>query len=359
MCIAIYQPPRKRVSEEELKNSFDSNRDGAGFAYINEDYYGVKRIKIRKALTFEEFFTKFEKAVANNPASPFLIHFRIKTHGTVDKSNCHPFMIDKDHVFIHNGIITGVGYEKDKSDTRLFNDTILRGLPRGWFYNDVISRLVADFIGSSKLIIMNRDGKVRICNEKLGHWKNEIWYSNKSYEKRPPIVASQGGTWQRDSWENRWGYTPAKNPLTTQRARLTAKIKTFEPLPEQPTQEVLDMVEVESESTEYDELTEIRCENCHELAAIKECIHYYNKNGCASYCRKNCLSDGLYNYSRHEMISVDCILDWLNSDPEDEFETAYYGFPRWSNPWNQTAIEEEINLTEEAMASHYEAMRVM
>ena len=184
MCIAIFKPADKNISKETLKTCFDNNDDGAGFAYINTDLCGVRRIKIKKYMKFEEFYTAYERAIKIAPDSPFIIHFRIGTHGEKTTFNCHPFWVKKDLVFIHNGIISGVGTDKRMSDTQLFNEKILKQLPKGWERNNAICHLIQGFVGMSKLIFLNLDGDYMIINEKQGDWVDGIWYSNTSYKPR-------------------------------------------------------------------------------------------------------------------------------------------------------------------------------
>ena len=184
MCIAIFKPAGEFLSEVLLKNCFNNNPDGAGFAYINTDHLGVKRIKMYKSMDFEPFYKQYLRATRIANDSPFLIHFRIKTHGEKDIANCHPFMIDNDTVFIHNGIISGVSRHATMSDTRMFKREILRELPEGWMYNSAIATLIEDFIGASKLAVLNIEGDCTIYNEKKGHWFGKCWMSNDSYKER-------------------------------------------------------------------------------------------------------------------------------------------------------------------------------
>ena len=185
MCIAIYKPANKRISKEILKNCFDNNDDGAGFAYINTDFHGVKRLKIKKYMKFDLFYKQYKRAQSIAPESPFIIHFRVGTHGEKSTFNCHPFYVDKNIAFIHNGIISGVGFDKRKSDTQLFNELVLQELPKGWEKNKAIGTLIEDFIGSSKLVTLNIKGEVTIFNSSKGEWVDECWYSNASYKPRP------------------------------------------------------------------------------------------------------------------------------------------------------------------------------
>lgn len=194
MCIAIYKPGMKSISKEILKECFDSNKDGCGFAYINTDHFGVKRIKVYKTMVFESFYKQYERASRFNPESPFLIHFRIATHGTVDKFNCHPFYINNKTVFIHNGIISGVSKDAKRSDTQMFNAEFLQHIDDTMLLKDgPIKKLIEKFLVGSKIVIMNLDGDVAIYNESSGNWSDGVWYSNYSWKPTQRTYYHQKG----------------------------------------------------------------------------------------------------------------------------------------------------------------------
>ena len=186
MCIAIAKPAGKVITDEVLKTCYDKNKDGCGFAYIHTYPNGHKKIKIEKMMEFDRFLTRFRRAEQYNVESPFLIHFRIGTAGIKTTFNCHPFKVNKNLVFIHNGIISGVGLDKNKSDTQLFNEKILKVLPTNWLNNSAIKLLVEDFIGlGSKLAFLDIDGEFHFSNEAKGVWDGGIWYSNTGYKLTP------------------------------------------------------------------------------------------------------------------------------------------------------------------------------
>lgn len=192
MCIAIFAKPGVKVSDEELFTSYKANKDGCGFAYISTDYLGYKKIKIVKTMSYEVFLRKYHRAQANNPESPFVIHFRIATHGTVDTFNCHPFKINKNTVMMHNGIIPGLPIDGKRSDTQMFNDLILKDLPKDFYKFYSYELLIEKFIGASKLVVMDIEGNFTIYNEKAGHWKDDVWYSNTSYKSYVSYASKPG-----------------------------------------------------------------------------------------------------------------------------------------------------------------------
>jgi hypothetical protein len=116
-----------------------------------------------------------------------LIHFRIKTHGVVDATNCHPFMITNNFAFIHNGTISGHGTPQ-LSDTYMFNEDILKpmvaqhGIKMLW--QPYTKALIEEYIGWSKLIFLDSKGNFNIYNEAKGEWSDGVWYSNASYKPK-------------------------------------------------------------------------------------------------------------------------------------------------------------------------------
>lgn len=179
MCLAIFKPANKKVLKYQMENAFDSNDDGAGFAY-----------PLNGKVVIEKGFFKFAdfwKAIVPHMDKPMAIHFRWSTHGKVDETNCHPFKINDELAMIHNGVISGIDItDKDKSDTRTFVDDYVKPINKGnprFIYTEYGKRTLQACIGSSKLVFINKKGKAVIVNETAGHWNNDVWYSNDSYKQ--------------------------------------------------------------------------------------------------------------------------------------------------------------------------------
>jgi len=181
MCIAIYKPEDKVLSLATLKECYTSNPDGAGFMYAEN-----KKLHIEKGFfSFQSFYDAFKK----HETKQAVIHFRIKTHGKIDTTNCHPFAVNNAIGFVHNGIISGFG-DANHSDTIGFNQSILQPLVSKWgnlaLFQDPIIDLIEGRIGYSKLVFLDRHGNHKIMNEHKGEWDDGVWYSNNSYK---PYVA--------------------------------------------------------------------------------------------------------------------------------------------------------------------------
>ena len=175
MCIAILKPQGKIISKETLQICFDNNPDGCGFAYpVGND------VVIKKFMKFDDFYKEYEKYqhLTN------LIHFRIATHGAVEIDNCHPFVLNNRMALIHNGIITGYGDKKTKSDTRDFIDRVIGNISWKMWKNPSFCELVGNTIGYSRFAILDKTGGYVIINENKGEWADGCWFSNTSYKNR-------------------------------------------------------------------------------------------------------------------------------------------------------------------------------
>jgi len=192
MCIAIYKPEDVTISKASLERCFDANPDGAGFMFAEDN-----KLHIHKGY-FK--FKSFYKAYKEHETKQALVHFRIKTHGKTDKTNCHPFLVNDGLGFIHNGIISGYGDDK-LSDTIQFNNAILKKIVKKHgsmgLFDDPMQELIENVIGYSKLVFLDKKGNFNIMNEDKGHWYNKVWYSNDSYKKPAPI-----STYPVTNWKN-------------------------------------------------------------------------------------------------------------------------------------------------------------
>jgi len=206
MCIAIYKPEGKVIPYATLKECYDSNPDGAGFMYAED-----KVLHIQKG-----FFSlkSFYKAYKEHEHKQTVLHFRIKTHGKIDATNCHPFAVNNSIGFVHNGVISGFG-DADHSDTIGFNNGVLQPLVNKWgnlsLFQDPIKDLIESRIGYSKLIFLDRHGNHHIFGEKKGEWDDGIWYSNTSYQ--PYVAPATTSTWSSKLWDKDYKYPIASKTV--------------------------------------------------------------------------------------------------------------------------------------------------
>jgi hypothetical protein len=176
MCIAILKPIGQAITTAALLNSFRSNRDGAGYAFVTPE----NKMHIVKDVfkDFEVFLARYREDEEKYGAqSPALIHFRIATGSNVDQENCHPFAL-KHGALIHNGWF--FPSTKEKSDTNLMASAI-----SSWMnYTAAQNGLVAlnKHFANNKVIVLFKDRRWVIFNEALGDWVDGVWYSNTAWK---------------------------------------------------------------------------------------------------------------------------------------------------------------------------------
>lgn len=179
MCIAIVKTKDGNITDKQLKNCFESNPDGAGIAYSHNGSLWI----VKGIFTSKEFIEQYHKAVELADGA-MLIHCRISTSGKIDKTNCHPHVVHDNCVMIHNGVLK-IDVPKDSkvSDTVLYVQQFLQKLPKNFMLDKGIINLITHDIGAgNKFCFLNAKGEFAIANEKAGHWKDGVWFSNHSYE---------------------------------------------------------------------------------------------------------------------------------------------------------------------------------
>jgi predicted glutamine amidotransferase len=178
MCIAILNT-KNTLTKETLQQCWKSNPDGAGMIYISKG----QLVTFKEMTNFDKFYKEYIKQRKANKQSNFVLHFRIATSGKIDRANCHPFNVNKNLAFVHNGMISIQQLNNNVSDTYTFNELILKKLPSTFLNNHAILDLIENYIGYSKLIFLDNENNPSILNEHLGHWDEEDnWYSNNSYQ---------------------------------------------------------------------------------------------------------------------------------------------------------------------------------
>jgi len=184
MCLIILKTPEGNITKDILKQAFINNPDGVGFAYTNYNNIVVEK-RIYKKDEFKIFYIhykEFEKK-ARQLNSNLLIHFRYATHGKISIDMCHPFEVYKGLIFAHNGIIFRNEYKNELvSDTYLYNEKVLKQLPKGFHRNNAILELIKKDVGDfNKFVFLDKDDIYKIVNEEKGQWLNGCWYSYPQY----------------------------------------------------------------------------------------------------------------------------------------------------------------------------------
>jgi predicted glutamine amidotransferase len=178
MCVAIFKPAGRKIPEEHLKNAWQGNSDGAGFAYVKDG-----KVVIQKGyMALKDFLTALEEAEKANKKSPFVVHLRTRTQGAKDAANTQPFAIEGG-CLAHNGGFqgTGAGHYDGASDSRLFAERYTKDLT--FDFVEKHKAKLEELIGYNKVILLYDDGRRHILLEKDGTWENDIWYSNMYFKR--------------------------------------------------------------------------------------------------------------------------------------------------------------------------------
>lgn len=190
MCIIIYKKANAILpSYDILKRCFYTNNDGAGFCYVNEKNNVIME---KGFFEFKEFYKRLLE-IQND--KHLLIHMRIATGGKCNKENCHPFKIKRNLYFTHNGILDEhfIKANTKLSDTYIFNEVLkLYNLKMNHFKNSFFLDLLKSEIGTNNKMVFFTPKNYFIVNEKLGEWKDGVWFSNNSYKTNNRQLLLQG-----------------------------------------------------------------------------------------------------------------------------------------------------------------------
>ena len=182
MCLLIFKKENATIPYEHLERGDASNPHGCGIAWADG-----KKIHHAKGAKWDVGnIARMLNKIGNAPA---IIHFRWATHGPQNDANTHPFSLPKNWVAAHNGVIPDVETKEDESDSRAFlRQFVAPAVKRNaCITNSRLLSFLSERMGeANKMAFLHGSGKYAIANEEKGHWKENVWYSNHSYE---PIIA--------------------------------------------------------------------------------------------------------------------------------------------------------------------------
>jgi hypothetical protein len=191
MCLIIYQPAgTDLLPRETIELAMADNPHGAGYMFCVDG-----RVAVRKAYwSVDELYASYA-AERELCQSPFVLHFRLRTHGAMDERNTHPHSVCNGHIGVaHNGILPVEPEDDDDSDTIAYLETVFWGRPESQLMGSKFADQVARHCGHSKFVLLCRDGRVSIINEHFGKWDDGCWYS--SHAGKPGFCGSRKQTQQ-------------------------------------------------------------------------------------------------------------------------------------------------------------------
>jgi predicted glutamine amidotransferase len=237
MCLLITQTKTSPIlSDEWLKDFFSYNSDGVGVMRSENNELIVEKILPKSAA---EFISFYQAHIAGNDCA---FHLRMKTHGHIDLSNCHPYMVlnqaehGRDLWLMHNGILhTGNSADISMSDTfHYINDYLKPMIAKNpdFVFTTQFAELIGDHIGASnKFVLMDNLGNQQIVNQSEGYYWAGLWLSNtyawtasdnasKTVEIDPELIYTQSlekptskKSWQYNSYS--YGYDYSSNAYSS------------------------------------------------------------------------------------------------------------------------------------------------
>lgn len=209
MCVIAVKPSNVEMpAEEKLKLMWDRNPDGAGFMYTYDNTVTISK----GFMTFEDFMrnlndvkTLVEGGGKSLKDIPFVLHFRITTHGGTSPENTHPFPITNKEEYLkaldvkcdigmaHNGVISGLDRETEVSDTQIYIRDILYDLSvldKGFVKR--FTNIISLTKGSSRLAFLNKNGEISMFGDFVElDEKDGLYYSNKLFVPSKKTTYSQ------------------------------------------------------------------------------------------------------------------------------------------------------------------------
>lgn len=203
LMVTMGQLPKR----EYLENACYNNNDGFGFAVR----HGDGNIVTGRGMKIDRTIDRFMEEMESNPDAVGMFHARYTTHGTTHVENNHPFRVAgrKDILLGHNGMLPVMPKAGDKrSDTRIFAEELLPNMGVEVLDDKHYFKQLESWADGSKIAILSTAPELRdsvyILNERLGHWDNDIWWSNSSYQYNysTPVRRPYSTSWEYDLLEH-------------------------------------------------------------------------------------------------------------------------------------------------------------
>lgn len=182
MCLLATQPEGTVFDDDFLSGVYMLNSDGIGVMYAENNSLHIRRLVPK---TEKEFIDFFRENIDNRKCA---WHARMRTHGDIDLTNCHPYQVisgDEGYplYLAHNGVLfTGNKADPSKSDTWHYIQDFLRPMllknPE-FFLTEAFEDMVASHIGTgNKFVLMDAFGNITTVNEQAGVIHQGAWLSN-------------------------------------------------------------------------------------------------------------------------------------------------------------------------------------
>lgn len=211
MCVIAFSPKGTDIpSKQQIKQMWQHNPDGAGYAYVNKKGKVVYR---KGFMTLKELLAELEVPERFKNTS-FALHFRIGTSGKNDQATCHPFPVtnrfdelrktegEADSVLFHNGVLSKGGIVSPlASDTQ---DFVVAMSPMFKKFNKSKARdfFIEELIEGSRLLVLYKNNAFKM----FGKWEKDgdIWVSNLNYKTSYSWYGSGYYDYNEYGWDDDW-----------------------------------------------------------------------------------------------------------------------------------------------------------
>ena len=154
MCVicvikaGVPTPPSKII-----RAMYCANPHGCGIVTPSDHYKGMSIDMLLRHLKKRDI------------SEPCLMHFRLATHGSIKRANCHPFLDEESGTwFMHNGILN-VDPIGDMTDSETaFREILAPEIQTHGLDSDDVRYVVQSIIGGSRFAFMQGD-KVRLFGQ--------------------------------------------------------------------------------------------------------------------------------------------------------------------------------------------------
>ena len=199
MCIIMYSPSGKTISEDCIRNAFENNPDGGGVMWYDKN----GSVHYKKGFDKVDELVRFYNAL--NPNLPRAIHCRIATSGKVSTKTCHPFPIVKEisnmgnasglalnGALMHNGIFSRytptLGMNCEYSDTMNYTSQVIFPLVRSkCINNEGVINLLQDM--TSRLLLFLPKFQIMRFGSWVENKEEGFFASNSTYEKKTYVYS--------------------------------------------------------------------------------------------------------------------------------------------------------------------------
>lgn len=176
MCVIIVKPAGVALPNiSVLRAAAKANPHGFGF---------VSKTRYFRTLDIKRFLKEVQ---AIDEDEPMILHFRLATHGSIRRANCHPFK-HSDVFMAHNGIID-IEPDNDKTDSQTaFDRKIYPAIIKYGLDSPRTSRVINELIGSYSKIAIMQNGNIRLFGDFQRREYDGCYYSNLRFEHLIPRI---------------------------------------------------------------------------------------------------------------------------------------------------------------------------